>query len=41
MTITEDAFTNAIEMQQFVGNIQGEMYYEDIVDDTFAAKVVN
>lgn len=41
VTITEDAFTNAIEMQQFVGNIQGEMYYEDIVDDTFAAKVVN
>ena len=41
VTITEDAFTNAIEMQQFVGNIEGEMYYEDIVDDSFAAKVVN
>ena len=38
--ITEDAFTNAIEMQQFVGNIQGEMYYDDIVDATFASEVV-
>lgn len=34
--ITEEAFINAIEMQQFVGNIQGEMYYNDIVDSTFA-----
>ncbi|SDL09234.1 NitT/TauT family transport system substrate-binding protein [Franzmannia pantelleriensis] len=38
--ITEDAFTNAIEMQQFVGNIQGEMYYDDIVDASFASEVV-
>jgi NitT/TauT family transport system substrate-binding protein len=38
--ITKDAFTNAIEMQQFVGNIKGEMYYEDIVDITFASEVV-
>ena len=38
--ITEDAFTNAIEMQQFVGNIKGEMYYEDIVDASFANEVV-
>ncbi|PAU76524.1 ABC transporter substrate-binding protein [Halomonas salipaludis] len=40
VTITEDAFTNAIEMQQFVGNIQGEMYYDDIVDASFASEVV-
>jgi|TARA_A100001518_G_C1225456_1_gene73451 NitT/TauT family transport system substrate-binding protein len=38
--ITEEAFTNAIEMQQFVGNIQGEMYYDDIVDASFASEVV-
>lgn len=38
--ITEEAFTNAIEMQQFVGNIQGEMYYDDIVDISFASEVV-
>ena len=38
--ITEDAFTNAIEMQQFVGNIKGDMYYEDIVDASFAGEVV-
>ncbi|EHA15058.1 ABC transporter substrate-binding protein [Halomonas sp. HAL1] len=38
--ITEDAFTNAIEMQQFVGNIKGDMYYEDIVDASFASEVV-
>ncbi|WP_254277560.1 ABC transporter substrate-binding protein [Halomonas sp. 3H] len=38
--ITEDAFANAIEMQQFVGNIQGEMYYEDIVDISFASDVL-
>ncbi|MCH4809815.1 ABC transporter substrate-binding protein [Vreelandella neptunia] len=38
--ITEDAFTNAIEMQQFVGNIKGDMFYEDIVDASFASEVV-
>lgn len=41
VTITEGAFTNAIEMQQFVGNIKGEMYYDDIVDASFADKIVN
>jgi NitT/TauT family transport system substrate-binding protein len=38
--ITEEAFTNAIEMQQFVGNIKGEMYYDDIVDASFSSEVV-
>lgn len=38
--ITEEVFTNVIEMQQFVGNIQGEMYYDDIVDASFASEVV-
>ncbi|WP_218015036.1 ABC transporter substrate-binding protein [Cobetia sp. 5-25-4-2] len=38
--ITKEAFTNAIEMQQFVGNIKSEMYYDDIVDDSFSIKAV-
>lgn len=38
--ITEGAFTNAIEMQQFVGNIKGEMFYDDIVDSSFAEQAV-
>jgi NitT/TauT family transport system substrate-binding protein len=38
--ITKAAFTNAIEMQQFVGNIKGEMYYDDIVDISFASEVI-
>lgn len=34
--ITEKAFENAIGMQQFVGNIKGEMHYADLVDPSFA-----
>lgn len=34
--ITEKAFENAIGMQQFVGNIKGEMHYVDLVDPSFA-----
>ncbi|MBX6391970.1 MAG: ABC transporter substrate-binding protein [Burkholderiales bacterium] len=34
--ITEKAFENAISMQQFVGNIKGEMRYADLVDPSFA-----
>ena len=41
VVITETAFTNAIEMQQFVGNIKGEMLYDDIVDASFADEAVN
>ncbi|MGQ7845173.1 ABC transporter substrate-binding protein [Granulosicoccus sp. 3-233] len=41
VTITEGAFTNAIEMQQFVGNIKGEMYFDDVVDASFANKIVD
>lgn len=38
VVITEEAFTNAIEMQQFVGNIQGDMFYDDIVDASFSTQ---
>ncbi len=34
--ITKKAFDNAIGMQQFVGNIKGEMHYEDLVNSSFA-----
>lgn len=34
--VTEEAFTTAIEMQKFVGNIKNDMLYEDIVDSQFS-----
>lgn len=33
--INEEAFRNAIDTQKFVGNIKGDMIYEDIVDPNF------
>ena len=36
--VTEEAFTTAIDMQKFVGNITNDMIYEDIVDSQFAAQ---
>jgi NitT/TauT family transport system substrate-binding protein len=33
--VTEEAFRTAIEMQQYVGNIKGDMFYKDIVDPNF------
>ncbi|KAA0018304.1 ABC transporter substrate-binding protein [Salinicola corii] len=36
VTITQQAFENAIDMQKFVGNITGDMVYDDIVDPSFA-----
>jgi len=38
--ITEKAFVNAISMQQFVGNIKGEMHYADLVEPSFAKSVL-
>jgi len=36
--VTEDAFKTAIDMQKFVGNIEKDMNYEDIVDSQFFAQ---
>lgn len=36
--VTEEAFKTAIDMQKFVGNIEKDMIYEDIVDSQFFAQ---
>jgi NitT/TauT family transport system substrate-binding protein len=40
VTISEKAFTTAIDMQKAVGNIKTEMKYESIVNPNFAKKVL-
>jgi len=36
--VTEEAFQTAIDMQKFVGNIENDMKFEDIVDSQFFAQ---
>lgn len=38
VAITEEAFTTAIDMQKFVGNMKNDMRYEDIVNTEFFPK---